>query len=151
MNTIFNFPLHCISFFASNRNKIDNKQSFEWWFRGFLVRIISNKSFARGDILIINNVIKEPNKIIINVDVSDEEYQQYPVLTFISSRLVYNKYSDFEFITSPSIQILNLLEQVIDNNYSLGFIVLASDSGNIKAVDRTLGNQFNISLKLSWN
>ena len=105
MNSILNFPIKCISYFASNKNKIDNKQSFEWWFRGFLVRIISEKSFARGDILIIKNIVKDNNKILINVDVSDEEYTPYPVLTFISSRLVYNKYSDFAFFTTPSIQI----------------------------------------------
>lgn len=151
MNSILNFPIKCISYFASNKNKIDNKQSFEWWFRGFLVRIISEKSFARGDILIIKNIIKDNNKILINVDVSDEEYTSYPVLTFISSRLVYNKYSDFTFFTSPSIQILQLLEQVINDNYSIGFIILASDNGVIKATDSVLKNQFDIYLKLSWS
>lgn len=151
MNSILNFPIKCISYFASNKNKIDNKQSFEWWFRGFLVRIISEKSFARGDILIIKNIIKDNNKILINVDVSDEEYTPYPVLTFISSRLVYNKYSDFAFFTTPSIQILQLLEQVINDNYSIGFIILASDNGVIKATDNVLKNQFDIYLKLSWS
>lgn len=151
MNSILNFPIKCISYFASNKNKIDNKQSFEWWFRGFLVRIISEKSFARGDILIIKNIVKDNNKILINVDVSDEEYTPYPVLTFISSRLVYNKYSDFAFFTTPSIQILQLLEQVINDNYSIGFIILASDNGVIKATDNVLKNQFDIYLKLSWS
>lgn len=151
MNSTLNFPIKCISYFASNKNKIDNKQSFEWWFRGFLVRIISEKSFARGDILIIKNIVKDNNKILINVDVSDEEYTPYPVLTFISSRLVYNKYSDFAFFTTPSIQILQLLEQVINDNYSIGFIILASDNGVIKATDNVLKNQFDIYLKLSWS
>lgn len=151
MNSILNLPIKCISYFASNKNRIDNKQSFEWWFRGFLVRIISDKSFARGDILIIKNIIKDNNKILIDVDVSNEEYQQYPVLTFISSRLVYNKYSDFEFNTSPAIKILQLLEQVIDDNYSVGFIILANDSGFIKATDNVLKNQFDIYFKLSWS
>jgi hypothetical protein len=151
MNSTLNFPIKCISYFASNKNKIDDKQSFEWWFRGFLVRIISSKSFARGDILIIKNIIKDNNKILIDVDVSDEEYQQYPVLTFISSRLVYNKYSDFEFVPSSSIQILQILEQIINDNYSIGFIILANDTGFIKATDSVLKNQFDIYLKLSWS
>lgn len=151
-NTNLEYPIKCISYYASNKNQIDKKHSFEWWMRGKLIRIISDKAFARGDILNIKNIYDNTNNItIINVSVNNEEYQQYPVLSFVSSRLVYNKYSKFEAIPDNNIKILKQLEQINNNNYSIGFIILISESGTIKVQDSFMNNYFDINCNLSWN
>lgn len=151
-NPNLEYPIKCISYYASNKNQIDKKHSFEWWMRGKLIRIISDKAFARGDILNIKNIYDNTNNItIINVSVNNEEYQQYPVLSFVSSRLVYNKYSKFEAIPDNNIKILKQLEQINNNNYSIGFIILISESGTIKVQDSFMNNYFDINCNLSWN
>lgn len=151
-NTNLEYPISCISYYASNKNQIDKKHSFEWWMRGKLIRIISDKAFARGDILSIKNIYDNTNNItVINVSVSNEEYKQHPVLSFVSSRLVYNKYSKFEAIPDKNIKILKQLEQINNNNYSIGFIILISESGTIKVQDSFMNNYFDINCNLSWN
>ena len=145
-------PFKCISYYASSKSSIDNKDSYSYWFRGKMIRIIANKPFARGDILNIKSISQKSNdSIIIDAEVDSGEYKQYPVLNFISTRLVYNKYSDFTFTASSNIQILKIIEQIMDDNYSVCFITLTTDSGTIKAVDKNMNNYFDININLDWN
>ena len=146
-------PLNCISYYVSNKSPIDNKHSYCYWFRGKLIRIVADKPFARGDMLQINSVTQahSSSNIVIDVTVQTGEYVQAPVLNFVSTRLVYNTYSQFEFTTTPGVQILKTLEQIIDDNYSVCFVVLTSENGVIHAVDKFMNNYFNINISLEWN
>ena len=145
-------PFKCISYYVSTKSAIDNQHSYCYWFRGKLIRIISNKPFARGDMLIINSIENQSNGgTVINVEVDSGEYQKMPVLSFVSTRLVYNKYSDFEFTSTPGITILKTIEQVMDDNYSACFIVLSETSGMIHAVDKHMNNYFDINISLGWS
>lgn len=145
-------PFRCISYYASSKSVVDNKHSYCYWFRGKLIRIIADKPFARGDMLTINGISSQGNSsTIINATVDSGEYEKMPVLSFVSTRLVYNKYSDFEFTTTPGLQILKTIEQVLDENYSVCFIVLTESSGVIHAVDKYMNNYFDVGMNLHWN
>jgi hypothetical protein len=151
MNTNLEFPIKCISYYASNRNQVDKKHSFEWWMRGKLVRIISDKMFARGDMLIINNISEINNAIIINVSVDTGPYEPAPVLSFVSSRLVYNKYSKFEATADEGITILSQIDQITnDDNYSIGFLLLVEKSGVVHVKDTFMNNFFDVNCTLNW-
>ena len=146
------YPFKCISYYVSSKSSIDNKDSYTYWFRGKMIRIIADKPFARGDVLIVNNIYTTPsNGTIIDVSVDSGQYEQYPVMNFISTRLVYNKYSDFDFSTTPGIKILKIIEQTLDDNYSVCFIVLTEKNGTIKAVDKNMNNYFDINVTLNWS
>ena len=49
------FPMRVISYYASTKSPIDGKHSYNYWMRSKLVRIIADKPFARGDVLVINS------------------------------------------------------------------------------------------------
>lgn len=152
MNTNLEFPIKCISYYASNKNQVDKKHSFEWWMRGKLVRIISDKMFARGDMLTLHNITSSPTSVVINASVDTGPYVQAPVLSFVSSRLVYNKYSKFEAIADPGIQILMQLDQISnDDNYSIGFLLLISQSGVVHVKDTYMNNFFDVNCTLTWD
>ncbi len=152
-NREFTEPLNCISYYVSSKSDIDNKHSYCYWFRGKLIRIIADKPFARGDMLKIHRISQptSSSNMTIEATVNSGEYVQYPVLNFISTRLVYNAYSDFEFTTTPGINLLGTIEQIIDNNYSVCFAVLSTSSGVIHAIDKNMNNYFDINVDLRWN
>lgn len=140
----------CISYYASSKSVIDNKQSYEFWIRGKCIRIICNKPFARGDVLEINNIEDISSGTLITTTLIDEWQEEYPVLNFISGRLIYNKWTDFEYTATEGIEIIKPIEQVLSDNYSIGFIVLAYKSGKISCMDKVSHNQFDIHISLSW-
>lgn len=140
----------CISYYASSRSKIDNKHSYEFWIRGKCIRIVADKSFGRGDTLQINSITDTTSGVNINVSVLDEWEEGYPVLNFVSGRLIYNKWINFECVASDGIQILKKVEQVLSDNYSLGFIVLVYKSGKITCTDTMSDNNFDIIINLDW-
>lgn len=151
MNTNLEYPIRCISFYASNKSSFDKNNSFEWWMRGKLVRIIADKAFARGDILNITSITDNQNSIIIKATVDNGPYEVLPVLSFVSCRLVYNKNSHFEAITPNDIQIIKQIDQLNNNNYSIGFIILVfNNGGTIKVQDVKNNNYFDINCTLSW-
>lgn len=152
-NREFTEPLDCISYYVSSKSNIDNKHSYCYWFRGKLIRIIADKPFARGDMLRIHRITQQNSSanVTIEATVNSGEYRQHPVLNFVSTRLVYNPYSEFEFTTTPGVELLNVIEQTIDNNYSVCFVALASSTGVIHAVDKNMNNYFDININLQWN
>ena len=141
-------PINVISYYASTRG-IDGKNCFNYWMRSKLVRIISDKPFARGDCLRLNSITNNSNGIIIDVTVLDEWAEEYPILCFVSGRLIYNKWSKFEYKASDCIKILQPIEQILQENYSLGFILLCYDSGKISCVDKTSNNYFDILIHVN--
>ncbi len=142
-----NFPIRVISYYASSKG-IDGKNSFNFWMRSALIRIISNKPFARGDVLEITSLEKTESGIIINVNVIEEWEAEYPVLCFVSGRLTYNKWSNFKYTTTAGIQILYPIEQLLSTNYSIGFIVLVYKSGKILCDDDGMDNHLEIDITL---
>lgn len=150
MNTEIKLPIRVISYNASSKSQIDGKHDFCFWMRCKLTRVICNKPFARGDVLQINNIIDTPSGIVIDTTLVEDWEQEYPVLNFVSGRLIYNKWADFEFTPSEGIQILRPIEQVLSDNYSIGFILLVYQSGIIKCVDKTTKNYFDVHVSLQW-
>lgn len=148
--TNIQYPFRCISYYASNKSALDNKHSYEFWMRGKLTRIICDKPFARGDVLQVNSIVETQSSILINTNLIDEWQEEYPVLIFISGRLVYNKWAEFEYTSSEGIQVIRPIEQVLSENYSIGFIILAYKSGIIKCVDKVTKNYFDVHINLSW-
>lgn len=145
-----NLPFRCISYYASDKSVLDNKHSYEFWMRSKLTRIVCNKPFSRGDVLEVQKISDTSTGILIETALIDEWQEEYPVLNFISGRLIYNKWADFECIPSEGIQILKPIEQVLSENYSIGFVVLAYKSGKIECVDKLTNNRFDIYINLSW-
>ena len=80
----------------------------------------------------------------------NEWEQGYPVLNFISGRLIYNKWADFECTPTEGIQIVKQIEQILADNYSIGFVILAYKSGKISCVDKVTNNKFDIHIRLDW-
>ena len=146
----FLFPIRCISYYASSKSGLDNKQSYEFWLRGVCIRIICDKPFARGDVLEIQNIENNNSGVLITTKLINEWEQEYPVLNFISGRLIYNKWAKFEYEVTDGIQILRPIEQILSNNLSLGFIVLCYNSGKISCVDKQSDNRFDIYINLNW-
>ena len=144
------FPFRCISYYASSKSKIDGNNSYEFWLRGKCIRIICDKAFGRGDVLEVKSIKDTSAGILIDTIVIDEWEKEYPVLNFISGRLVYNKWVDFKYTTSDGIQIIKPVEQILSDSYSLGFIVLAYKSGKISCNDVTTGNAFDVYINLTW-
>ena len=144
------FPVRCISYYASDKSSLDNKNSYEFWLRSKLTRIICNKPFSRGDVLQIDSIDDTSSGIVINTTLIDEWQEEYPVLCFVSERLIYNKWVDFNCTPSEGIQILKPIEQVLSDNYSLGFILLVYQSGKITCVDTLTQNRFDIHINLKW-
>lgn len=143
-------PLNCISYYASNKSKVDNKDSYEFWMRGKCVRLICNKSFARGDVLQLNNIKETNTGIAIDTTLIDEWQEEYPVLNFISGRLVYNKWAEFECTPSEGIQIIQPLYQILQDSLSIGFITLVYKSGKITCIDKITQNKFDVFIGLEW-
>lgn len=144
------FPFRCISYYASDKSPLDGKHSYEFWMRSFLVRIICDKPFSRGDVLQVESITKNNVGILINVTVIDEWEEEYPVLNFISGRLIYNKWVDFKYEATEGIQIISPIEQILSDSYSLGFVILAYKSGKISCNDTVTGNAFDVYINLSW-
>ena len=144
---ISKLPMRVISYYASSKG-IDGKHCFNFWIRSALIRIIANKPFARGDVLEITNIIKNGANITIECKVIDE-WAEYPVLCFVSGRLVYNKWSNFKYTSTEGIQILCPIEQLLTNNYSIGFAVLIYKSGKIYCDDDEMNNHLEIDITLN--
>ena len=150
LDTKLKLPTRCISYYASDKSAIDGKNSYEFWMRSKLSRICADKPFSRGDVLELTSIEDTTSGTLMEAKVVDEWQQEYPVLNFVSGRLIYNKWCTFEYTASEGIQILKPIEQVLADNYSIGFIVLAYKSGKISCVDTTSGNRFDVFINLSW-
>lgn len=150
MTTNLNYPIRVISYYASSKSQIDGKHDFCFWMRNKLTRIVCNKPFARGDVLEILSINDTPTGILINTVLVEDWEKEYPVLLFISGRLIYNKWADFEYTCSDGIQVIKVLDQVLSDNYSIGFITLVYQSGIIKCIDRTTKNFFDVHVTLDW-
>ena len=140
----------CISYYASDKSALDGKHSYEFWTRSKLTRIVCNKPFGRGDTLQIDDVKETSSGILIETTLINEWEQGYPVLNFISGRLIYNKWADFECTPTEGIQIVKRIEQILADNYSIGFVILAYKSGKISCVDKVTNNKFDIHIRLDW-
>lgn len=146
----FSFPMRCISYYASSKSGLDGKQSYEFWLRGICIRIVCDKPFARGDVLEIQSIEDNNSGVLITTKLINDWEQEYPVLNFISGRLIYNRWVKFEYEVTEGIQILKPIEQVLSNNFSLGFIILCYKSGKITCVDKQTDNKFDVSINLTW-
>ena len=141
------FPLRVISYYASTKG-IDGKHCFNFWVRSALIRVVSDKPFARGDVLEITNMTKNGSNIMIDCKVIDE-WAEYPVLCFVSGRLTYNKWSNFEYTSTEGVQILCPIEQLLTNNYSIGFVASVYKSGKIYCDDDDMNNHLEIDITLN--
>lgn len=150
MTNTISYPIRAISYYASSKSIIDKKHDFCFWMRGKLTRIICDKPFARGDVLQINSITDISSGILIDTTLIEEWQAEYPVLNFISGRFIYNRWADFEYIPSDGIQILKPIEQVLSDNYSIGFITLVYQSGIIKCIDKLTNNRFDVHITLDW-
>ena len=56
----------------------------------------------------------------------------------------------FEFTPSEGIQIVKPIEQILSDNYSIGFILLVYKSGIIKCVDKVTKNHFDVHINLEF-
>lgn len=146
----FSFPMRCISYYASSKSGLDGKQSYEFWLRGICIRIVCDKPFARGDVLEIKSIEDNNSGVLITTKLINDWEQEYPVLNFISGRLIYNRWVKFEYEVTEGIQILKPIEQVLSNNFSLGFIILCYKSGKITCIDKQTDNKFDVSINLTW-
>jgi len=149
-NSNFSFPIRCISYYATSKSNVDGKHSYEFWMRGICVRMICNKPCARGDVIEINKIEDTNSGVLIDTTLIDEWEQEYPVLNFISGRLIYNKWVNFEYKATDGIQILKPIEQVLSDNFSLGFIILCYKSGLISCKDTQTNNEFDVHVNLTW-
>ncbi|MBO4622497.1 MAG: hypothetical protein J5691_01285 [Bacilli bacterium] len=150
MITNIQYPIRVISYYASSKSQIDGKNDFCFWMRSKLTRIVCDKSFARGDVLQINGITDTPSGILIDTSIVEEWEKEYPVLTFVSGRLIYNKWAEFDYTPSEGIQIIKPIEQILSDNYSIGFVLLVYQSGIIKCVDKITNNYFDIHVNLEW-
>ena len=147
-----NYPLRCISYYSSNLSTIDSRHSFEYFFRHKLLRIRGDKPFARGDMLDITNMQETSTGVVMDAAVvTQEEYSPAPVLVFVSNRFVYNPYADFSYETSGGVQLINVVETNIDDNFSSAFICLVTDAGQITCTDPIFQNNYDIKISLDWS
>ena len=144
------FPMRVISYYASTKSPIDGKHSYNYWMRSKLVRIIADKPFARGDVLVINSLKSTNMGMDINCIVEESWAEEYPVLCLVSGRLIYNKWSDFEFKSTEGVQILSPIEQVLSDNYSFGLVLAVYKSGKVICADRKNRNRTDIAINLDW-
>lgn len=142
------FPVRCMSLYASSVG-IDERDSFNFWIRSRLIRVICDKPFARGDILEISHVDDMENGVFIYTKLIEECVEEYPTLNFISGRVVYSKDSSFVCTSSKNIKIVKKIEQILNEDYSLGFVVLAYDSGKIECIDKQNKNYFECYINVS--
>lgn len=148
-----NYPIKAIVYNASSINSIDNLNSFEFWVRGHLIRIVGDKAFSRGDMCEILSIEKRQDGEYIQIRILDDEPfdESLPALMLATSRLVYNDFSSFEITTRGDIEILKTIEVTSDNNLSLSFITLIGKGySKIQAIDSKFENLFDIELELSY-
>ena len=150
MNTNFSLPARVISYYASTKSPVDGTHSYNYWMRSKLVRIVANKPFGRGDVLLANSITTTSSGITINCEVEEEWAEEYPLLCFVSGRLIYNKWASFEFNASEGIQIISPIEQILSDNYSFGLILAVYKSGKITCTDTTSGNNVDIFVGIEW-
>ena len=110
----FSLPMRCISYYASSKSGLDGKQSYEFWLRGVCIRIVCDKPFARGDVIEIQSIEDTNSGVLITTKLIDEWEQEYPVLNFISGRLIYNRWAEFQYETTDGIQIIKPIEHVLN-------------------------------------
>lgn len=150
--TNLDFPIRCISYYSSNLSSIDNRHSFEYFFRHKLLRIRGNKPFARGDMLNITSMAETNSGVVLDAAVvTDEEYQRAPVLLFVSNRFVFNPYSEFSYDVQGDVQLLKVVDTTIDENYSSAFICLARGDGTIVCTEPIFKNNYDIKIGLNWS
>lgn len=149
-NIPLKLPIRCISYYASDKSALDNQHSYEFWTRSKLTRIVCDKPFSRGDVLQINSIDNTSTGLLLRTELIDEWQEEYPVLNFVSCRIVYNKWADFKYTATEGIQIICPIEQVLNDNYSIGFVVLAYKSGKISCLDTITHNKFDVFINLSW-
>lgn len=146
----FSLPMRCISYYASSKSGLDGKQSYEFWLRGVCIRIVCDKPFARGDVIEIQNIEDNNSGVLITTKLIDEWEQEYPVLNFISGRLIYNRWAEFQYEATDGIEIIKPIEQILSNNLSVGFIILCYKSGKISCIDTKTDNIFDVFINLTW-
>ena len=147
------FPIKCIVYCASNYGTYDRANSFEFWVRGHLIRIIADKPFSRGDMIWLDDIYFDDLKLeyVIKVRVIDDDpYEEgLPVLSLATSRIVYSV-DDFEVHEKDGVKVLNAISVETDGNYSLAFISLLYGDGAISCKSRSTGAAFNLDFSLTW-
>lgn len=147
------FPIKCLSYCASSFGSHDRINSFEFWVRGHLVRIIGDKPFSRGDMIWLDSIdyddLKDEYIISIRV-IDDEPYESgLPVLSLSISRVVYSV-DDFDIIEKDGVKILKTISVNTDDSYSLAFIALLYGDGSICCKSKSTSAAFDLDFKLSW-
>ena len=147
------YPIKCISYCASNYGTYDRANSFEFWVRGHLIRIVGDKPFSRGDMIWLDEIDYDDlnEEYIVRIRVIDEEpYEEgLPVLSLATSRIVYSS-DDFDVIEKDGVKVLKTLSVQTDDSYSLAFISLLYGHGVISCKSKSSGAAFNLDFKLSW-
>lgn len=151
--TEIKYPIKCISYCASNYGTYDKANSFEFWVRGHLIRMIGDKPFSRGDMIWLDEIdyddLNEEYVIRVRV-IDDEPYEEgLPVLSLSISRIVYSV-DDFDVVEKDGVKILKTISVETDESYSLAFISLLYGDGSIVCKSKTTGAAFNLDFRLSW-
>lgn len=147
------YPIKCLCYCASNYGTYDRLNSFEFWVRGHLIRIVGDKPFARGDMIWLDSIDYNDLKdeYIINIRVIDDEpYEEgLPVLSLAISRMVYSV-TDFDICEKDGIKILKSIYVETDNSFSLAFISLLYGEGSIVCKSESTGAAFSLDFNLDW-
>lgn len=147
-------PVKAISYCASTYNRIDGKNSFEFWTRGHLIRIVGDKPFSRGDMIWIDEIgfSRRDNTYFIKVRVIDDQLYEsnLPVLSIAVSRLVYSV-CDFEIEQEGDISLLDTFYVDTDDSYSVILITLLGGSARLNGYSPSMNTSFSFDFNLNWH
>ncbi len=146
-------PVKAISYCASTYSVIDHQNSFEFWIRGHLIRVIGDKPFSRGDMIWIDSIeysqTDDTYYIMIRV-IDDQPYEQnLPVLNISVSRMIYSV-NDFEINDEGDITLLKTIYISTDNSYSVVFISLLGGPARLSCHSPSMGASFSLDYSLDW-
>lgn len=141
-----------VLYYVSNKNALDNKNSYEFWFNGSLVRIVADRPFCRGDWAEIVSIDHETKTIEVRV-LTDEKYtagvqDEYPVLVFAVTRIYFNEYSDFVgYPESDKVKILALYSTTKDRNLAVcGAFLVQKGKTHVVCMCKRFGTEFEFIL-----
>jgi len=131
----------------------DNKNSYEFWFLGNMIRLIGDKPFSRGDVIQIESVNVKSQEIKVKFIASPTlrdslpddccPIHELPTLVFLTTRVYLDEHSDYHIICDSNSELLLSYSATQDSNkiYALAALV-TGDSVRISGAERTTRTEF---------
>lgn len=140
---------YCIVPYQSSRG-IDDRPTYAFWFTSSLVKIVGDKPFGRGDIVLLETIEKTninewtlECKVVGDPEIDPEAKQlsessdrEIPTLLFLTTKIYLHEDAEVDLTCTDNITLLLSCSSIINNNKSYTVVALIKGKqGRIRGLD----------------